>query len=638
MFKKLSTYLLSLILTFSFNQVFAADIPVIVISPSKKAQSVSTVGTNVTVLDESFFKNTNKLFLGDVLKGNSNSVNFFQNGGAGQTSAIQLRGMPKRYLTVYIDGVKMSDPSSVSNDYDFNHILTSNISRVEILKGNQSSIYGSGAIGGTINITTKKGEPGLQKNMQYNNASHGTHNLSLGLSGADEANNFYVGLERYQTDGMSAMTHNDEKDRYRNNSFIAKYGRKFSEQLAFESNVRVAETYMQYDKETDTSTADHAEEVDGIQTSAHISLLYKPNAKFNNKLTLANTYLKRDYAATPNSGNTREDYYYGERYALSYSGNYNFNLDNSIVFGVESEHDDIEYNKDLAGLKLAHAYGTSSYFDLQSRVTNNIYATFGSRFDEHKHAGNEDTHRATLAYLFDDKSTKLKTSYGTGMRFPSLYEIYFLSSFNSSSVAETSESFDFGIEKSFSNLGLSFDATYFDIRYSDTLEGWKGSKGDWSTNNQPGVVKTKGLELDAKWLKSDLLNFDLNYTYTSSYDGAEQDDPDKNASYFMTELVRVPKHLINLKTNMKIPGYKNLDLSLNTKFSDDARDYGNGNRTWDDERLDDYLVNDLSIKYNLYNTYNLFFDINNILDEKYETVRDYSQMDRSYNFGIRRSY
>ena len=128
-----------------------------------------------------------------VLKGNSNSVNFFQNGGSGQTSAIQLRGMPKRYSTVYIDGVKMSDPSSVSNDYDFNHILTSQISRVEILKGNQSSLYGSGAVGGTINITTKNGEPGLQKNIQYNNASHGTHNLSLGISGADEVNNFFIG-------------------------------------------------------------------------------------------------------------------------------------------------------------------------------------------------------------------------------------------------------------------------------------------------------------------------------------------------------------------------------------------------------------------------------------------------------------
>ena len=177
MLKKLLRIFIIIILP--FNAVFAADIPIIVIAPSKKAQSVSTVGTSVTVLNETFFKNSNELFLGDALATNSTSINFFQSGGHGQTSAIQLRGMPKRYSTVYIDGVKMSDPSTPSNDYDFNHILTSQIARVEILKGNQSSVYGSGAIGGTINITTKKGEPGFQKNIQYNNASHGTHNLSL---------------------------------------------------------------------------------------------------------------------------------------------------------------------------------------------------------------------------------------------------------------------------------------------------------------------------------------------------------------------------------------------------------------------------------------------------------------------------
>ena len=134
MHTKLKILLLGLILIFSPNIVFAEDIPIIVIAPSKKAQSVSTVGTTVTVLDEAFLKNSNKLFLGDVLAETSTSVNFFQNGGQGQTSAIMLRGLPKRYSTVYIDGVKMSDPSSVSNDYDFNHILTSQISRVEILK------------------------------------------------------------------------------------------------------------------------------------------------------------------------------------------------------------------------------------------------------------------------------------------------------------------------------------------------------------------------------------------------------------------------------------------------------------------------------------------------------------------------
>ena len=91
-------------------------------------------------------------------------------------------------------------------------------------------------------------------------------------------------------------------------------------------------------------------------------------------------------------------------------------------------------------------------------------------------------------------------------------------------------------------------------------------------------------------------------------------------------------------TNLKVPGYNNLDLTLNSKWSDNSRDYGNGNRTFQDESLDDYFVNDLSARYNLWNSFDLFFDINNILNEKYETVRDYSQMDRSYNFGIRRSY
>ena len=164
--------------------------------------------------------------------------------------------------------------------------------------------------------------------------------------------------------------------------------------------------------------------------------------------------------------------------------------------------------------------------------------------------------------------------------------------------AENSESFDFGIEKSFLDLGLSLDASYFNIKYKDALEGWKGPKADWSTNNFPGVIKSQGLELISKWKKSDTLNFGFNYTYTSTYDGAEQDDPDKNESYHDARLVRVPRHIMNLATNMKIPGYKNLDLTINTKWSDSARDYGNGNRTWRDEVIDDYMVNDLSINYN----------------------------------------
>ena len=83
--------------------------------------------------------------------------------------------------------------------FDFNHILKSQISSVEILKGNQSSVYGSGAIGGTININTKKGKPGIHKTLEYTAGSYGTHNLSTSISGADEKSNFFVGFERFNT-------------------------------------------------------------------------------------------------------------------------------------------------------------------------------------------------------------------------------------------------------------------------------------------------------------------------------------------------------------------------------------------------------------------------------------------------------
>lgn len=625
--------------------LFSKDLPIIVIAPSKKTQSESNVGASITILDEKFFENSNEIFLGDVLSNNSTSTNFFQSGGYGNSSAIQLRGLPKRYSTVYIDGIKMSDPSSVSNDFDFNHILTSQISRVEILKGNQSSVYGSGAIGGTINIFTKKPKKGFHKNFHYNTGSNGLQNFAGLFSGAYNNNSYYLGLEKFHTDGISAMTHNDEKDRYRNNSIIAKYDHKFLNNLIFKNHLRYTDTYLQYDKIIDNETATHDEEVDSTEISYNISVDYNFSEKLSNKLAFTNTYIKRVYGATKNSGNILQDNYFGYRNALSYTGIYNFNLDNSVIFGVEREDDKMGYNKDLTGLKEKHNFINSNFFDFQSRVTNNFYFTLGSRFDDHSIAGNENSHRATFAYLLNDKSLKIKGSYGTGFRYPSLYEMFFVYAANSKSLknvkAENSKSFDIGFEKLFEKLNLEIDITYFNLEYSDVLEGWKtgDSSGlEYTTQNMPGTVKSQGLELTSKWTPSDFINFVINYTYNSTYDGAEQDDPDKSSSYTNSQMVRVPRHLININSNFSLPYNEKLDFSLNTKWSDMARDYGNGNRTFNDEKTDDYLVNDVKINYRFSSTYNLHFKIINLFNEKYETVRDYSQLGRSFNLGLNRSF
>ena len=319
------------------------------------------------------------------------------------------------------------------------------------------------------------------------------------------------------------------------------------------------------------------------------------------------------------------------------------------MFGIDTEFNQIEYNKDLLTSIRKEGFQTSSaHIDYQKRFTKNLYGTIGARLDNHSLVGKEDSHRATLAYLFDDKTTKLKTSYGTGFRFPSLYEAYYVygahPKVREGLKAETSESFDIVIEKSFFDLGLSIDLSYFNTKYIDAIEGWSGNTeyAKWgNTKNSPSTTKAQGLELLSKWKTDDALNFDFNYTYTSTYDGAEQDDPNKNSDYYNSQMVRVPRHFFNLATNYIFPN-KNLSLTLHTKVSDKVRDYGNVNQpaggTYEDVKLNSYMVNDLSLNYKLLGTYDVFFDIVNVLDKKYNTALQYSQMDRSFNFGIKRKY
>ena len=145
----------------------------------------------------------------------------------------------------------------------------------------------------------------------------------------------------------------------------------------------------------------------------------------------------------------------------------------------------------------------------------------------------------------------------------------------------------------------------------------------------------------SKWKTNDSLNFYFNYTYTSTYDGAEHDNPNLLSSYSNSQMVRVPRHFLNLATNYTFPN-KNLNLSLRTKVSSKLRDYGNANEpadgSFDDVKLNSYMVNDLSLNYKLWGTYDVFFDVINVFDKKYSTALQYSQMDRSFNFGIKRKY
>jgi vitamin B12 transporter len=117
------------------------EIPVITISAGKTEQNINTVGSDTSSISENDIEKSSSFFLGNLLHDNLSGMNFSQTEGYGTNSLIKLRRLPKRYTTVYIDGVKMSDPSTPDNAFYFNNITMNGIKSVEILKGSQSSLY-----------------------------------------------------------------------------------------------------------------------------------------------------------------------------------------------------------------------------------------------------------------------------------------------------------------------------------------------------------------------------------------------------------------------------------------------------------------------------------------------------------------
>lgn len=620
--------------------IFAESIPTIIISSSKTPQSASSVGTSIFVMSESDLENSTKSFLGDTLNSTITGLNFFQTGGPGSQMGIQLRGLPKAYSTVYIDGVKKSDSTTPKNDFYFDDILKGQISRIEILKGNQSSMYGSGAMGGAINIFSKQGKGPFKKKISYNGGSDRMHNLNLSYEGSDDNKDFFVGLERFQINGISSMTHNDESDPYKNHSFLTNFGNKLSKKIDYRVIFKFIDSKLNYDaiNENFNQIDNKSHEKD---SSATLKINYKPIENLNSNLLLSSSYISRRAKNVESqfSNSIVKQNYWTYRDIISLNNNYKLNSMHNLTFGLEKEFEEMRYNpSETEDLKKSETI-SSLYLDLQSKISNNLYSTIGIRFDQHSQKLDEDSERITLAYFADTLGMTFKSSYGTGIKFPSLYE-YYKSSEPSSLVAEKGRSFDFGIQKNFTDKGLNFDLTFFNHKYEDTIEGWKSSS--WTPKNRPGVVRTRGIELSSQYKPTKDLNFNMGYTYNSTYDGADFDDPDLGpgsaGDFTNSQIVRIPRHLLNIGINYNITN--NTILGWKTKWSDTVRDYGNINNaggSFRDVRLKSYTVSDLDLSFHFEN-YKAFLSLTNLFDEKYSQANQFSAPERALTFGFNKIY
>jgi len=642
MISRLSVLLLTFVFL-EYSKIQANEIPIIVISVSKSPQSKSIVGNDVLVINENTISNSGESFVGDILSENLMGMNYFQSGGYGSVSGIQLRGQPKRYSTVYLNGIKLSDPSTPSNDYYFNNLMNNSLEAVEVLKGSQSTMYGSGAIAGTVNLYTKKGREGHNTSGSISGGSFGTRNVNVTYDGKKDNIDYLIQVSNFSSGGISARIDDDENDRYRNDNYIANIGYQINNQLRTETYFNYTDIFLEYDAVGLSSSDDNSS--DDQQTLFSTKLILD-NGNLLNTIAFNKTYFLRETVEGYNSGSPAKKMFEGQRDVLSLVGQYNLNLDTKVNYGLELEMDEAEIPSNYITGSSYHAakYASASeeinsqYIDLQFRPMGNMYSTFGLRRDHHSIAGAYHTGRATVAYKLDN-DTKIRSSFGTGLRFPSLNEYYFGSSVlnRSSLVPEESTSIDFGIDKKITKYNLDFSATIFNIDYENYIGGWATNVDNGNTyvqKNTSAINYSRGLELSSKWNPNEDLSINFGGTYTKSYDGSTCSNPNDACIDEMN--VRVPKYAFGASVVKNINDF--WIITLQYKYVGERRDYGGSDNGFKQVILDDYSLLNMYADYNLKNDYKLNFSLKNLLDENYNEALNYSTLGRSFNLKLKKQF
>lgn len=626
--------LIYIILIFKTLYVYA-EMPIIVISPSKTEQSLSSVGSSIDVINDKILRESGENFIGDILNNEINGSHFSRQGGIGTNSIIQIRGLPKRYTNVYLDGVKLSDPSSPDNAFYFNNLTKESIESIEVIKGNQTTIYGTGAIAGAINIFSKHAEKNYKNFINLDTDTNNSKNISFGFGKNLSKQSFYISGNQFLTDGISAMSDNKEKDKYSKNNFHINHNYKFNSNAQIKTNFRYFHSYLNYDEVTSGRIDNNNSKDETVITN--INLINK-RGKIENNFIYNNYYTKRKVS---NYNNSSIDFYYGERHNFNYLGQYNFNLDKKVIFGVENEFTRANFNTwATSENKLSDENIHSFFFDFNLRNSQKLNTTFGLRNDYHSLAGSYQTGRATFAYM-KNKNTKIRGGIGNGIRFGSLNDYYYDTNLQNKKELkpEKSISLDIGIDKRFDALNLNSSLTFFYNKYDNNISNWASNADNGNSyviKNSNGKVKSKGIELSNKIKLNDIYSLKHNQTFTLAYDGEDCDDPDRSSSSCKDSKypVRVPKQSLTFEIARM---QNNLSNKLQLNYKSSRRDYGNANNSFKDVILDDYFVVNFKNNLKLFNK-NIYFNIKNIFNEKYEDAYQYSPVLRKFELGFNKYF
>lgn len=633
----------------------------IVVTATRSGDAIPTdlIGSSVTVIGNQDLQDRQTRILSDVLR-DVPGVAVTRTGAVGDLTEVRIRGSEANHVLVFVDGIKADDP--YYGAYDFGTLITDEAARVEVLRGQQSSLYGSDAIGGVISYTTLSGreDPGVTARIE--GGSMGTVDGGARVAGAKGDFDYALSSSVYRTDGYPIAPGGD---RDMHSSSVGASG-KFNWTPAPNFKVTAVGRYSYAKADTDDQQITDSSPV--VMGYPVIAVVDTPGDYYTSKgyygLLSAQWDLFDDAwtntASATIADTTREGYDYGalsygdhgRRYRASFDSTVRFGNDhvkNRFTMAVDAERQDFA-NTSPGGYSdnSQHRIDTLGFvtqYDLT--VDDRLAISASARIDDNSRFNDDSTYRATASYLFPTK-TRIHAAYGTGVKDPSASDLfaYATGQFigNPNLKPERSKGWEAGVEQGLLDNHAKIGATYFDNRFSDEIDSTYVLVGDeylQTTYNNSVRFKQRGVETYASLTLGDW-RFDASYTYLHSPQTvmvlAQPESvggPYQLPVAVTTQAYRRPKDIASVNLSWvprTLPFTATATVRYNGKHTDYAFDEAFDRLIVD---LKSYTLVNLNATYDVNPHLQLFARVENLLDKNYQEVFGYATPGRAGYGGVR---
>lgn len=619
----------------------------IVVTANRFPQKQINTGKILTVITRKEIDESPVNQLGDLLNRQVGLSVIGANNAPGTNPDVYMRGAGTGNALILIDGSPASDASTIRSTFDLNFISLAEIERIEILKGGQSTVYGSDAVAGVINIITRKNQlKKLTPSISFSSGSFQTNMMHLNLSGRKNMFIYKIQYNKISSNGFSSaldttLKKTYDKDGLTQQIYKAEIGSIGKNNWEWNINTQLSKYKNDMDETAYEDARDSRVANKNTQVKAGLTKKIKSGNIYANVAVNNSTrnYLDDSIYLNGFSKYIKSDFT-GKSYFAELYGSFKLSSELEILAGIDHKKQSTDqyyfsisdYGEYKSTLKSDTAYATitSAMTSLVYNSKKNINLESGIRYNKNSRYGNNITFTFNPSYIYK-KVFKTSINISSAYKAPTLYQLFDGYSGEKKLKPETSVTSEASIQL----IGIKHinsRITYFNRRIKHGIDYNYESYKYFNYNLQ----KDHGLEVELGY-KASNWNFSYNYTYTSGKLTATNFEFDANNYIYIpkgdttySHLFRIPQHGMNGNLGYQLSKKIFTSISLRIVGKRFEPRY-----TSNPVELKPYMTTDLFSHYELNKNTRFYISLKNILNKSYQDILGYTTMGRNYTIGIR---